>query len=190
MSDGQVSVDGQTYPLPQPFMVIATQNPFEFEGTYPLPESQLDRFLMRLSMGYPGRDHEMRVLEAHRLAEPVDQLQSVVNRRQVLSLQEAVREIRIDESIHGYLLDIVAATRNCDELHVGVSTRGALVLSRAAQVLALMEGRDYVVPDDIKTLAVPVLSHRVIGKAYLHSGQRPAVEGLIQRIVAETRIPQ
>ena len=190
MSDGQVSVDGQTYPLPQPFMVIATQNPFEFEGTYPLPESQLDRFLMRLSMGYPGREQEMRVLDAHRMVEPVEQLLSVVNRRQVLSLQEAVREVKIDETIHGYLLDIVEATRNCDELHVGVSTRGALCLSRAAQALAMMDGREYVVPDDIKALAVPVLAHRVIGKAYLHGGQRPAVEGLIQKIVAETRVPQ
>jgi MoxR-like ATPase len=190
MSDGQVSVDGKTYPLPQPFIVIATQNPFEFEGTYPLPESQLDRFLMRLSMGYPGREHELRVLDKHRMVEPVEQLLSVVNRRQVLSLQEAVREVKIDATIHGYLLDIVEATRNCDELHVGVSTRGALCLSRAAQALAMMDGRDYVVPDDIKTLSVPVFSHRVIGKAYLHGGQRLAVEGLIQRIVAEIRVPQ
>lgn len=190
MSDGQVSVDGQTYPLPQPFMVIATQNPFEFEGTYPLPESQLDRFLMRVSMGYPGRDHELRVLESHRSSEPVDSLRPAVNRRQVLSLQEAVREVSIDPTIHGYLLDIVEATRNCDELHVGVSTRGALGLSRAAQASALMSGREYVVPDDVKTLAVPVLSHRVIGKAYLHGGQRHAVEGLIRGLVTEIPVPR
>ena len=190
MSDGQVSVDGQTYPLPQPFMVIATQNPFEFEGTYPLPESQLDRFLMRVSMGYPGRDHELRVLESHRSSEPVDSLQPAVNRRQVLSLQEAVREVTIDPAIHGYLLDIVEATRECDELHVGVSTRGALGLSRAAQAHALLHGREYVVPDDVKSLAVPVLSHRVIGKAYLHGGQRHAVEGLIQGLVSEISVPR
>jgi len=190
MSDGQVSIDGQTYPLPQPFMVLATQHPFEFEGTYPLPESQLDRFLMRLSMGYPGRDHELRVLSSHQSGEPVESLEAVVSRRQVLTLQEAVREVTIDPAIHGYLLDIIEATRNCDELHVGVSTRGALSLSRAAQALALMDGRDFVVPDDVKSLAVPVLSHRVIGKAYLHGGQRHAVEGLIQGLVAETPVPR
>lgn len=190
MSDGQVSVDGQTYPLPQPFMVVATQNPFEFEGTYPLPESQLDRFLMRVSMGYPGREHELRVLESHRSSEPVDSLRPAVNRRQVLSLQEAVREVSIDPTIHGYLLDIVEATRNCDELHVGVSTRGALGLSRAAQAHALLNGREYVVPDDVKILAVSVLSHRVIGKAYLHGGQRHAVEGLIQGLVTEIPVPR
>ncbi len=189
MSDGQVSVDGTTYPLPQPFMVIATQNPFEFEGTYPLPESQLDRFLMRLSIGYPQRDQELRVLETHRSGEPVDQLNSVVTRRQVLSLQESVREVTIDPAMDGYILDIVEATRSCDELHVGASTRGALSLSRAAQAHALLNDRDFVVPDDIKTLAVSVLSHRVIAKAYLHGGQRDAVEGLIQGLVTETPVP-
>ena len=189
MSDGQVSVDGTTYPLPEPFIVIATQNPFEFEGTYPLPESQMDRFLLRLSLGYADRDHELRVMETHRSGEPVDMLEPVINRRQVLSLQEAVREVKIDPAIDGYLLDIVSATRTCDELHVGVSTRGALSLSRASQAHALLNGRDFVVPDDVKTLAVPVLSHRVIAKAYLHGGQRDAIEGLIQGLVTETPVP-
>jgi MoxR-like ATPase len=190
MSDRQVSIDGHTHALPRPFIVIATQNPFEFEGTYPLPESQLDRFLLRTSVGYPDREHELRVLTSHRAGEPVDDLKPVLDAQQIVSLQEAVRQVTVDESMHEYLLDIVDATRNSDELHVGVSTRGALCLYRASQSLALVEGRDFVVPDDIKRLAVPVLAHRVITKGYLHGGQRAAVETLIQRFVDEVPVPK
>jgi len=189
MSDGQVSVDGQTHPLPRPFMVIATQNPFEFEGTYPLPESQLDRFLLQTNIGYPDRDEEIQVLTSHRRGEPVDSLAPVLDCQQVIALQDAVRQVSVDDAIHNYLMDLVEATRNCDELHVGASTRGALCLYRACQGLALVEGRDYVVPDDIKRLAVPVLAHRVITKGYLHGNQRGAVEGLIQRMVDELPAP-
>ena len=131
MSDSQVSVDGQTYPLPEPFMVIATQNPFEFEGTYALPESQLDRFLMRISLGYPGREHDRQILAAHRNQEPVKQLQPVVGPLQVVQLNHAAREVRVEQSVADYLLDIVHATREAETLHVGVSTRGALSLYRA-----------------------------------------------------------
>ena len=189
MSESQVSVDGTTYPLPQPFMVIATQNPFEFEGTYPLPESQLDRFLLRISLGYASREHELKILVDHRESEPVDNLRSVVNRRQILLLQSAVRDVTVADSINDYLLDIVQATRECEELHVGASTRGTLSLYRAAQALALAEGRDYVVPDDVKKLAMPVLAHRVVAKAYLHGSQRHAVEALMQRLVNEVPVP-
>lgn len=189
MSENQVSVDGTTYPLPQPFMVIATQNPFEFEGTYPLPESQLDRFLLRLSMGYPSREHERQILDSHRRNEPVEELGSVVNRRQVLSLQAAVQEVEIASALHDYILAIADATRTSDELHVGVSTRGVLSLSRAAQALAMIEDRTFVVPDDIKRLAVAVLSHRVVAKAYLHGSHRQAVESLIERLVASVAVP-
>ncbi len=189
MSEQQVSVDSQTHDLPRPFMVIATQNPFEFEGTYPLPESQLDRFLLRISMGYPDRNDEREVLRSHRAGEPVDDLRPVLDSTQIESLQEAVRQVTIDESIHEYVLDIVEATRGCDELHVGASTRGAICLCRAGQALALVEGRDFIVPDDIKRLTVPVLSHRVIPKGYLHGGQRTAVEALISRLVDEVQVP-
>jgi MoxR-like ATPase len=189
MSEGQVSVDGQTHPLPRPFMVIATQNPVEFEGTYPLPESQLDRFLMRSAMGYPSREVEMQVLVSHRQGEPVDDLQPVLDGPQVVALQEAVRGVEVEESIHGYLLDIVQATRDCAELHVGASTRGALSLYRAAQAAALLAGRGYVVPDDVKGLAVAVLAHRVIPKGYLHGSQREAVEALLERLVDDVRVP-
>jgi len=189
MSEGQVSVDGQTHPLPRPFMVVATQNPVEFEGTYPLPESQLDRFLLRSAMGYPSREVEMQVLVSHRRGEPVDDLQPVLDGPQVVALQEAVRGVEVEESIHGYLLDIIQATRDCEELHVGASTRGALSLYRAAQAAALLAGRSYVVPDDVKGLAVAVLAHRVIPKGYLHGSQREAVEALIERLVDEVRVP-
>jgi len=189
MNEGQVSADGQTYRLPSPFMVIATQNPLEFEGTYPLPESQLDRFLLRISVGYPDRENELEVLSSHRDGEPVDSLQPVLTCEQVADLQAAVRQVRIDESIAGYVLDIVEATRTTDELHVGVSTRGSLALYRASQAFALIDRREYVVPDDVKRLAVPVLAHRVITKGYLHGGQREAVEALIERLVEEIPVP-
>lgn len=189
MSEHQVSVDGHSYALPEPFVVIATQNPFEFEGTYPLPESQLDRFLFRLSVGYPDRDNERQILEEHRNGEPVDELKPVINRRQVLSLRQAVCAVTVEDSINDYILDIAAATRECDELHVGVSTRGVLSLYRAAQAHALVHEREFVVPDDAKQLAVPVLSHRVVAKTYLHGSQRHAVEALVHRLVSDISIP-
>ena len=189
MSDRQVSADGETHTLPSPFMVVATQNPFEFEGTYPLPESQLDRFLIRISLGYPNREDERRVLENHRQSSPVDDLQPALSAEQVMELQQAVRDVRIDGSIHDYLLDIIAATRESEELHVGVSTRAAISMSRAAQSYALIRGRDFVVPDDVKDLAVPGLSHRVISKGFLHGGQREAIEGIVKRIVESVAVP-
>ncbi|MFV2067141.1 MAG: AAA family ATPase [Pirellulales bacterium] len=189
MSDRQVSVDGQTHLLPKPFMVIATQNPVEFEGTYPLPESQLDRFLLRISVGYPGREDELEVLTSHREGEPIDHLTPALDCSQITFLQKAVRQVRVDGSLSAYILDIVDATRNCDELHVGASPRGALCLYRAAQALALVENRDFVVPDDIKRLSVPVLAHRVIPKGYLHGGQRKAVEALLERLVEQATVP-
>ncbi len=190
MSDNQVSVDGHTHTLPTPFMVLATQNPFEFEGTYPLPESQLDRFLLRTSVGYPDRDDELRVLTSHRRGEPVETLRSVVHPTQVVAMQTAVRAMTVDDSIHEYLLDLVEATRRCEELYVGVSTRGALGLYRAAQSLAFVEGRDFVVPDDVKRLAVPVLAHRVIAKGFRQGNQREFVENVIQRLLNEVPVPQ
>ncbi|MBL9093791.1 MAG: MoxR family ATPase [Planctomycetaceae bacterium] len=190
MSDNQVSADGHTYPLPKPFLVIATQNPFEFEGTYPLPESQLDRFLLRTSVGYPDREDELRVLTSHRRGEPVEELRSVISTQQVVDMQEAVRSVTVDDSIHEYLLDLVDATRRSDDLHVGVSTRGTLALYRAAQSLAFIEGRDFVIPDDIKRLAVPVLGHRVIAKGFLTGNSRDHVENIVQRLLGEVAVPQ
>jgi MoxR-like ATPase len=190
MSEDQISVDGNPYALPSPFMVIATQNPYEFEGTYPLPESQLDRFLMRISMGYPDRTEERQVLVSHRLNEPVDELAPVIDIKQLLDLQRQVREVMVEESVADYLLDVVQATRNSPDLHFGVSTRGALCLYRAAQALALIEGRDFVVPDDVKQLAVPVLAHRVITRGFLQAGQRAVIESLIERLLDEVPTPE
>ncbi len=190
MSERQVSVDGTTHPLPLPFMVIATQNPFEFEGTYPLPESQLDRFLMRISIGYPARDDELQVLASHRAGEPVDSLPHVIDGPQVQTLQESVRQVAVDDAIQDYLLRIVHATRECDELQVGASTRAALSLYRAAQALALVEGREFVVPDDVKRLAVPVLAHRLITKSYASAAQRGSLEALVERLVDGVRAPE
>jgi MoxR-like ATPase len=189
MSERQVSADGQTNPLPRPFMVIATQNPVEFEGTYPLPESQLDRFLLRIPLGYPKRDVELQVLSSHREGEPVDSLPPVLDCDQVTALQAAVRQVAFEDSINEYVLDLIEATRRCDELHVGVSTRGALALYRAAQAAALVAGRRFVVPDDVKRLAVPVLAHRVIPKGYLHGGDREAIESLVERLVDGVPVP-
>jgi MoxR-like ATPase len=189
MSERQVSIDGHTNPLPRPFMVVATQNPAEFEGTYPLPESQLDRFLLRIPMGYPVREIELRVLSSHREGEPVESLEPVLTCEQIVSLQGDVRQVKVEDSINHYVLDIVEATRRCEDLHVGASPRGALALYRAAQASALVAGRDYVVPDDVKSLAIPVLAHRVISKGYLHGGQREAIEALIQRLVDEVHVP-
>jgi MoxR-like ATPase len=190
MSDRQVSVDGTTHDLPEPFMVIATQNPYEFEGTYPLPESQLDRFLLRISMGYPERSQERQVLLSHRDGEPVQQLEAVISCDEVKVLQQAVRNIEVEDTIYEYLLDIVEATRNSPDLHVGVSTRGALALYRAAQGLALVNNRTYVVPDDVKQLTVPVLAHRVISRGYLHGNQREVVESVIRRLVDQIPAPE
>jgi MoxR-like ATPase len=189
MSDRQVSVEGTTHPLVLPFIVLATQNPYEFEGTYVLPESQLDRFMLRLRMGYPIRAEERKVFASHRQGEPVDTLGAVLSSAEVIQLQRGVRMVQVDDAITDYLLDIVHATRRSEDLHVGVSTRGALTLYRAAQSLALVSGRGYVVTDDIKALVVPVLAHRVVGKSFLQAGEFGAAEAIIRDIVDRIRVP-
>ena len=189
MGDRQVSVDGTTYPLPTPFMVIATQNPFEFEGTYSLPESQLDRFLFRISMGYPDEGFERELLTSHREGEPVEQLQAVLTSDDILQLQKQARQIRVDDALTDYILAIVKATRNNDALQVGVSSRGAISLYRASQSLAMLEKREYVIPDDVKQLAVSSLAHRVMAKGFLQGTQREIVEGIISDIISTIPIP-
>ncbi|MGL4465110.1 MAG: AAA family ATPase, partial [Planctomycetia bacterium] len=189
MNDGQVSVDGSTYPLPPPFIVLATQNPFEFEGTYPLPESQLDRFMLRITVGYPPREEEHRLLANHRDGEPVVDMKSVVTVGDVLRMQHAARHVEFERSVVDYLLDVIHATREHPELIVGASTRGALLLYRAAQALALLRGRTFVAPDDVKEMAVPVLSHRVVARGLTPSGGRAAVESIIAGILQRTAVP-
>lgn len=160
MDERQVSIDGETYPLEEPFFVVATQNPQEFHGTYPLPESQLDRFLLRLSIGYPPPGVEREVLH-RRGVDPVQQLEPVMSAAELRHVQQAVDSVQVDDAVLDYLHRIILATRTTPLLAVGVSTRGALGFERAARALALAEGRSYVLPDDVKTLAEPVLAHRV-----------------------------
>ena len=152
--------------------MLATQNPFEFEGTYPLPENQLDRFMLCIEIGYSTREVEKNVLTNHRDGEPVDHLGPVLDPAQLAQLQKAARNVRVDDSINDYMLDIVTATRTHEQLPLGVSTRGVITLYRAAQALALVEGRNYVIPDDVKRLAIPALAHRIVVKGVLHEGGR------------------
>jgi MoxR-like ATPase len=189
MSERQASIDGTTYPMPDPFLVIATQNPFEFEGTYVLPESQLDRFIMRIDVGYPAREAERNVLRSHRAGEPVDQLASVVSLSEIKEAQGVVRTVKFEDSLLDYLQDIVDRTRKSNDLQVGVSTRGALAFYRAAQASAILSGRNYVVPDDIKDLATCVLAHRVLPRGFAAGGDRNAAEAMIQRCLESVSVP-
>ena len=189
MAEGQVSADGETRTLPQPFIVVATQNPFEFEGTYSLPESQMDRFLLRTSIGYPDRENERQIIKAHRAGEPVDTLNSVVSVEQVIAAQAATREINFDETLVEYLLQIVDATRRYEGFKIGVSTRAALSFYRACQARAVTESRDYVTPDDVKSLAVPVLSHRVMVDEILQGNERRRVEQQITELLQQVAVP-
>ena len=162
MEERQVTVDGETYVLPEPFLVLATQNPIEYEGTFPLPEAQLDRFLMRVNLGYPDRQDELRVLATRQREQPIDDIQQVVTLEEVFAAQEAVKDVYVDPLVSSYIVDIARATREHADVYLGASPRGSLGLFRAGQALAAIAGRDYVVPDDVKRLAESVLSHRVI----------------------------
>lgn len=191
MNDTQVSVDSRTHALPQPFMVIATQNPMEHHGTFPLPESQLDRFLMRIRIGYPDPEEERKILERQQSLHPAEELQPVLSVQEVLDLQHAVEKVRLDDSLLQYLLAIVAETRRSDLLALGVSTRGAMALHKAAKALALVRDRDYCLPDDIKDLAPAVLSHRVMLRIRENMLVRSSEddEGVIKDIVESVPVP-
>lgn len=162
MSEPTVSVDGEPRALPRPFIVLATQNPHEFEGTYPLPESQLDRFLLRIRIGYPTPAQEREVLRAQEVHHPLVDLRPVVSAADVLHMQEATRQVRVSDAVLDYVVAIAQRSRETPDLTIGISPRGSLALRRAAQALALVRGRDHVVPDDVKELAVPALAHRVV----------------------------
>lgn len=162
MNDAQVSVDSHTHSLPRPFMVIATQNPVEYHGTYPLPESQLDRFMIRAHMGYPDLDDEKRILTATKLVGRAEELSSVLSADDVINLQEASSRVTMDDALVDYLMAIVSASRSRPDVDLGVSTRGAVFLYRAAQARALIDGRSYALPDDVKQLVIPVFAHRIV----------------------------
>jgi MoxR-like ATPase len=162
MEERQVTVDGVSHVLPEPFMVLATQNPIEYEGTFPLPEAQLDRFLLRVRLGYPALIDEIHILDQQQLRHPITQLQSVMSLDEVKQAQEAIKTIFVDEPIKRYIVELIRATRESSDVYLGSSPRGSLGLYRAGQARAAMHGRDYVLPDDIKLLAEHVLSHRMI----------------------------
>ncbi len=189
MNEFQVSVDGRTYPLDPPFMVLATQNPFEYEGTYLLPESQLDRFLVRITVGYPDAGSERRVLDTRRLADPIQSLEPVLSAEDVLMLQARTREVAVADELADYILALAATTRQVESLLVGVSPRGSLGLYRAAQARALVMGRAYVTPDDIKSLAVPVLAHRIIPRSFRQDGRAGFTERIIRDALEAVPVP-
>ena len=191
MNERQVTIDNTTYRLPEPFMVIATQNPIEHHGTYPLPESQLDRFLMRIRMGYPGWEGEREILRTTESWDGIESLQPVATAEEIREWQEGVREGRVDEALVNYMLAFVAKTREHENLDLGVSPRGSQALYRGAQALAFLEGRSYAIPDDFKRLAVPVFAHRVVvSSRYASTLKRSEqAESLVQEIVEGTEVP-
>jgi MoxR-like ATPase len=190
MAEETVSIENQTYPLERPFMVVATQNPFEFEGTYHLPENQLDRFILRVAVGYPDRASEHRILSLQPGRTRLEDLRPVCTAREIVALQDQVPKIRLDTAILDYIIDIAEATRHHDQLHLGISPRGALALTAACQASALLAGRDYVLPDDVKQLVIPVCAHRAISKSYLHNGDGNSTARILKTILDQIPTPR
>ena len=188
MEERQVTVDGKTLPLPSPFFVMGTQNPIELEGTFPLPEAQLDRFLLRVHLGYPGRDDEISILERFQEKDPLLELKAVARPEQFIDLQNARKKIRVSAPVREYISDITRATRSHGSLRFGASPRGSLGLMRAGQSLAALRGREYVLPDDIKALVIPVLAHRLIlrEEERLRGGTQEAV---LEEIMGQVPVP-
>jgi MoxR-like ATPase len=191
MNEYQVTVDNHTYPLPQPFMVMATQNPIEHHGTYPLPESQLDRFLMRLRIGYPSPASEKEILRNFADSEPLTKIEPVMSAGEVVEVQQAVRRVTVDNELMNYTLAIVEKTRQHEYLSLGVSPRGSMSLYRAAQALAFVEGRSYCIPDDFKRLILPVFAHRcIVSSRYLSTLKKSdQAETILREITDSTHIP-
>jgi MoxR-like ATPase len=188
MSEAQVTVDGTTYPLDPPFFVFATQNPHEFSGTYPLPEAQLDRFLVRIGIGYPREDEELSMIYARQREEPLDRLVALASREDLAAIQVAVRNVEVKPAVGRYMLAVVAATRTHKDVVLGASPRGTLSLFRAAQAHAYLNGRGYVSPDDVQALSAPVLAHRIMLTPEARYGGRGA-EGVLSDVVQSLRVP-
>jgi len=191
MNEYQVTVDNRTYPLPQPFMVMATQNPIEHHGTYPLPESQLDRFLMRLRIGYPSAASEKEILRNFADSEPLTKIEPVMGAEEVVEIQQSVRRVGVDEQLMNYTLAVVEKTRQHEYLSLGVSPRGSMSLYRAAQALAYVEGRNYCIPDDFKRLILPVFAHRcIVSSRYISTLKKSdQAEAILQEITDSTPVP-
>ena len=188
MAEGRVTADGVTYPLKKPFLVIATQNPIDHEGTFPLPEAQLDRFLMRFSLGYPSLEEELRMLELQERSHPIEEVGPVVSPEELLAAQKAVRTVYVDEKVRRYIAEIVQATRQHEELSLGASPRGTLALFRVSQAVAAIAGRQFVLPDDVKRVAAPVLNHRLIVRPESRLRKRSAT-AILEEILAQVPVP-
>ncbi|HEV7298589.1 MAG TPA: MoxR family ATPase [Tepidisphaeraceae bacterium] len=190
MAEEQVSIEDKTIKLERPFMVVATQNPFEFEGTYYLPENQLDRFLLRVAVGYPDRTAEHKILTTQPGRNALPELDAVLTAADVVRLQDMVPQVRLDPAIVDYILDLVDETRHHDQLHLGVSPRGALALTGGVQAAAMLAGRDYVTPDDVKGLFIACCAHRVVSKSYLHNGDANATARVLEGILDKVPTPR
>jgi MoxR-like ATPase len=188
MAERRVTVDGNTYSLKPPFLVIATQNPIEQEGTFPLPEAQLDRFLVRLSLGYPGPEEESKMLQRLQHGHPIDELTTAVSAAEVIACQDAIRDVYLDDKVRRYLLEIVQRTREHEDVHLGGSPRASIALFRTAQALAAMAGRNFVLPDDVKRMVGPVLTHRIILRPESRL-RRVTAGSVLNEIVPEVAVP-
>jgi MoxR-like ATPase len=189
MAEGTVSAEGHVLELPAPFMVVATQNPYEFEGTYFLPENQLDRFLMRVSLGYPSPDDESRIIHRQPARTALRELRPVISGPAILELQDEVDRVRMEQSLVDWIIAIAAATRAHDELQVGISPRGSLALAQAARATALLAGRGHCVPEDIVTNVLPVCAHRVVSRTYMHQGDTLTTRRILQQVLEQVRSP-
>ena len=189
MSEATVSAEGEVHPLPQPFMVVATQNPYEFEGTYLLPENQLDRFLMRITLGYPAPDDEGRILRQQPSRTHLKDLRPVLRAEEVLALQDRVDAVRLDDSLVDYVIAIAAASRQAEDLQVGISPRGALALAQASRATALMSGRDYCIPEDVVGNVLAVCAHRVVTRTPMHAGDTASARRIVQRVLESVPSP-
>jgi len=188
MEEKQITMDGMTHPLPKPFMVMATQNPIEYEGTFPLPEAQLDRFLMRIRLGYPSLSDEIKVLERQQYTHPLEELEQIISVEELLEVQEIIKTVYLAPSIKRYIIELVRQTRNHSDIYLGSSPRGGLGLFRTSQARAAIYGRNYVLPDDIKALSLPVLAHRVVINPAARLQNLTANE-IIQEIVNSFPVP-
>ncbi len=188
MQERQVTVDGETRRLPDPFLVLATQNPIELEGTFPLPEAQVDRFLMRISIGYPSKEEEREILRRFRTSDPLESLKSVVTVAEIRTAIAATRQVTLHEVVEDYLLDVVRATRQHQDISLGVSPRGSLALYHTARALAAIRGRDFVVPDDVKDLITPVLAHRLVLRPETRLRSR-SIDEVLAEIVEQVPVP-
>lgn len=189
MQERQVTVDGRTYPLPKPFMVLATQNPVEMAGTYPLPEAQMDRFLMRVSVGYPSHEEELAIVRSRRSVTKALQLEPVADVKDILAIQAFVEKVHVEEAVLEYIVALVETTRRAEGVLIGVSPRGSIALTQAACAAAILQGRDYVIPDDVKKLAVSVLAHRIVMKS------RSGLEGasatdVVEKVLRTVKVPR